>query len=662
MKANEKVKDNLSLRNIVILVAVFAAALLFLRIATVYKTCVDSDQTNAVLHAKEILRTRSLFPGTWHGQSFFTPFDFMTILPLLFTADWTRAKMLAGLFMTACFILALWCFTSKGLRDNRLLPYLLIVFCSPIAAAWEYVIFQIFSYTHYFIFSLISLAVFFDFVRGPENSVWLKNKKLWLLSMVLFFSTLFGGIRVAQQIVIPAAASILVIFIYDNGRKSFADAGVRNSFSSSARLALVVLVAGGIGTIIGEKVLNPLAGVPNVNVENATTFFSSYDEALLHNTKAFFGGLISDLGIPANVSMFSFAGLIGIGKCFFLSLLVFVFPTVGIVKFKLLDRKKRFLLLFSLINFAEVAFILLLGRSSDWIGNARYLLSSVFFLALFSIVFVFDSCIEKGTVSATFIAGAFIAFALLSPIQSLKKTGEYRGGLSQMRALPNFLADNGLVYGYATYWNAYSNTFLSSGKVRINGVVIGEGRATPYLWSSSEDWYRPDFYSGRTFLMLTEDELNVYTKGSFPVPQDTLSYAQFTILVYEDNLMKILANAYGKFMESGEDIDGTRYLYPQGFSFGPYWKVDKGRYKWHVSGLNLDKTEISVWSSGGAIHYPFERDAPDSSESMEIAFELPEDTADLELYLKNVSDDTVQIKSIVLENLDTGTERVATLR
>lgn len=102
--------------------AVFAAALLFLRIATVYKTCVGSDHTNAVLHAKEILRTRSLFPGTWHGQSFFTPFDFMTILPLLFTAAWTRAKMLAGLFMTACFILALYCFTSKGLRDNRPLP------------------------------------------------------------------------------------------------------------------------------------------------------------------------------------------------------------------------------------------------------------------------------------------------------------------------------------------------------------------------------------------------------------------------------------------------------------------------------------------------------------------------------------------------------------
>ena len=645
-----------------IMTSIFVVVLLFLRIGTVYKVGIDSDLAAGVRHAQEVLRTQSLFPDSWHDSTYIHIFDFLAVLCSFVTSDWTRIHMLAGFLCTAFFILALWCFTSKGLRNNNVLPYLLIVFCSPISVCWEMIFFKAFYYTHHIIFILVALAMFFAFMRGAEGSGSFAGKRLYILSAVLFFSTLFGGLRVAQQTVIPFAASIFILFLYDNGGKSFSDVSVRKSFWFASRLALVVLVAGGIGTVLAEKVLNPLVGIRDGVNSHVTTFFPSYDNFLMKNVKNVFGGLLSDMGIPTNVSMLSHVGITAIVKFFFFSALVFVFPVLGILNFRRLDYKKRFLLLLGLVNFAETAFILLLGCSPDWIADARYLLSSVFYLALFSIVFVFDSYIEKRTVSATFIAGAFIAFALLSPAQSLIEMKGYRGRLAETRALSNFLESNDLTYGYATFWNANNNTFLSNGKVKINGVNVGEGTVTPFLWLSSEDWYRPDFYSGKTFLMLTEDELNVYTKGSFPVPQDTLSYAQFTILVYEDNLMKILANDYGKFLQAGEDIDGTRYLYPQGFSFGPYWKVDKGRYKWHVSGLNLDKTEINVWSSNGAIHYPFKRDAPDSSESMEIAFELPEDTADLELYMKNISDDTVQIKSIVLENLDTGTERVGTLR
>ena len=202
-----------------IMTSILVVVLLFLRIGTVYKVGVDSDLASAVRHAQEILRTQSLFPDSWHGSTGFQIFDFLTVLPSLVTSDWTRIHMLAGFLYTAFFILALWCFTSKGLRNNSVLPYLLIVFCSPISFWWEMAFFKAFYYTHHIIFILVALAMFFAFMRGAEGSGSFAGKRLYILSAVLFFSTLFGGLRVAQQIVIPFAASIFILFLYDNKKR-----------------------------------------------------------------------------------------------------------------------------------------------------------------------------------------------------------------------------------------------------------------------------------------------------------------------------------------------------------------------------------------------------------------------------------------------------------
>lgn len=558
-------KHRLELKHIASFLAIIVSLLLFLRVGTIYKTEVDSDGATAALHAAEILRTHNLFPKSWYGVTFFQPFDFITLITSLFTADWTRAKMLAGFFMTASFLLALWCFTAKGLKNNKVLPYLIIVFCSPISSCWENTLFINFFYTHHFIFALISLTLYFNFFTKnniSHNNFPRTNRKFILLLTVFFFVTLLGGLRTAQQIIIPFVASIFILFLIEDGTKQLDNSAVLKSFLHSIALITIILVIGGIGTILAEKILNPLTGVSNRTQNYVTTFLISYND-LSNNAHSFFAGLIHELGIPTNISMFSKFGLIGIWKFFFMFSVVFVFPIIAIINFKKLDYKMKFLLLFSLINFAEVFFILFFGSAEDWTACARYLHSSIFFLTLFSIVLAFNYCSKNKTMFRIIFFCAIIAFAILTPLQSITKTKGYKTKLSQMKELTDFLSQNGLTYGYATYWNAYNNTFLSNGKVQINGVFVKKDSISPFLWSSSSDWYKPEYHTGKTFLMLTRNELNTYTENGTIKDEritGTLSYEEYTILVYEDNIFgsyRTLDVPYIKFY--GNDANASKF-------------------------------------------------------------------------------------------------------
>lgn len=106
------------------------------------------------------------------------------------------------------------------------------------------------------------------------------------------------------------------------------------------------------------------------------------------------------------------------------------------------------------------------------------------------------------------------------------------------------LEEQGLKFGYATYWNGNILTELTNGQVEIANV--GDGIYLDYFkWSSPMKYYADDYVEGQVFLLLSAEELEeAMAAGARTVQEGRVVYADnaYTVLVY-DSAAKLRALA-----------------------------------------------------------------------------------------------------------------------
>ena len=107
---------------------------------------------------------------------------------------------------------------------------------------------------------------------------------------------------------------------------------------------------------------------------------------------------------------------------------------------------------------------------------------------------------------------------------------------------------------------------------------------------------------------------------------------------YENNMYLI----------NGEDRADGRYISADGISYGPYWSVPAGRWKITIVGDDIaDKTDISVYSNQGTQHYQYDLMA--YNDRLELFISLNEDVQDLEIAIKNISNEEVRLNRLSIQ-------------
>jgi hypothetical protein len=103
---------------------------------------------------------------------------------------------------------------------------------------------------------------------------------------------------------------------------------------------------------------------------------------------------------------------------------------------------------------------------------------------------------------------------------------------SSRKGYIQYLLDNKLDYGFATYWNANVTTELTNGKIELAGLepdgLAPDGNQFHIQgWLNPVKFYNPSFHQGESFLLLTHAEWKLAQKTGRP----------FARLVpdYEDN-------------------------------------------------------------------------------------------------------------------------------
>ncbi len=174
----------------------------------------------------------------------------------------------------------------------------------------------------------------------------------------------------------------------------------------------------------------------------------------------------------------------------------------------------------------------------------------------------------------------------------------------------------------------------------LNGYSGNEPRNWHGIWNvGSNDYERALF-----FWILANDELDdgVYSYD----PNKKLWEAYNPKGVIKELYAPRVYSFTGNNIKAGYDVDGNRFLEPNGRSYGPYWTVLPGSYKVIIEGDGLYQAQIEVYSHFGEVQYPFTSNISDTK--IELKFSIPKATSNFEVLVKNESEKIMTLSSFVL--------------
>lgn len=215
---------------------------------------------------------------------------------------------------------------------------------------------------------------------------------------------------------------------------------------------------------------------------------------------------------------------------------------------------RQLVVVFASVCFAINLFVMVTTTLTDRAsaaGSVRYLVPSLLFLLLILVGVLLERRALAPLTRAAGI-GAIALLATSAPASYFYPFNEFvqerlptRGMtlLSPSQQLADFLQQEGLRYGYATFWNAGKTTILSDSEVRVRQVAMERGLPLPMRKLGSNRWYTPDAWHGPSFLILRDDELSHLDQpllASYAGQPRVLRHKDVTILVYPVNLAERL--------------------------------------------------------------------------------------------------------------------------
>jgi hypothetical protein len=178
-------------------------------------------------------------------------------------------------------------------------------------------------------------------------------------------------------------------------------------------------------------------------------------------------------------------------------------------------------------------------------GSARYMVPSLLSMLILLTGLLVDRR-TMGRATRAIGLGALLTLATSAPIAYLSPYTLYFK-MPPALTLPTdavrltrFLEKEGLQYGYSPFWSAGKMTVLSGQQVRVRQIYFEHGLPVPMRMLSSNRWYRPEAWTGQTFLLLRDPDLKEinedFLAGYVGKPLRKLDFEDWHIWVFAGNL------------------------------------------------------------------------------------------------------------------------------
>tara|TARA_R110001583_G_scaffold132895_1_gene284807 strand:+ start:3531 stop:5507 length:1977 start_codon:yes stop_codon:yes gene_type:complete len=303
------------------------------------------------------------------------------------------------------------------------------------------------------------------------------------------------------------------------------------------------------------------------------------------------------------------SSLNGFYKCimFFFSLFILTFPPFLLFnKFKN-EMHLKYILLLVYINtsfFILLALMLLTTlHQNSYLGTARYYAPVFVLFVVASLIFAFKSL--KGKAIRVFFSVGLLLISSVTAFKVLVAPQDEPMGLERYNKTINIiklLKDNGLSYGYATYWNAGKITVLSDFDIKVRQVHLSSTYIEPMRWLSSQSWYEASKKTKRNFILLNENEAKLFDltlfKNRFNLNYEELFIDGYHVYIFNQDLASILPtwklhltipyllpineksqHQIGIFNKESSHTSIVSQKGEVGFlHFGPFKNMEKGQY------------------------------------------------------------------------------------
>ena len=618
-------------------------------------TWMHSDSASVVTLANEMVQTGQMFPDGWYYVTGISLLPFPVCVFLMAGVDFLLAHDMAQLLFTVLMLISIIMFSIKFLHNNSWLLVVPLLFTE--ISVVQYEMFFIQSAYASSVFIMFFSLVCFITANVTEPSLHVRKRKIPLFLIFFIFSALLGSVFL-QQVTLPLCAAVIICGIIDHAMIPCIQDIKEYAWSSA-----IVLFTSIAGCVIYAWLCSKIyiSGNPGL-----TTFRGSYRE-FIENISITLQALFYNMGLSGNVSLFSLSGIQNILRLILTIASWLVFPILAFRDLKNEPKQIQIFLLFSLIHILEVLILLLFCNSTDYVANARYQLTSLVLLTVISCNYVYEQYIKNFCrISVVYSFSIFIISGSLTIL--VANISGWQESISAMRGVTDFLSEQGLHYGYATFWNAGKNTVLSNGTVQINAVTVGTNMVTPYRSLSSEDWYDPGYFEGRTFLMLTEDEAAVFASNGYDytnlyTPETVLNYSPYTILVYDHNISRNnfndLLSGEANLVEKAACSDATMrqangdIIIQEGqIMYGPYMPLNAGEYNLVVDISLVSPVDLTITAAdAGGVPLGICDLTPDKKK---FQFKLEEYHSQIEFVIRNQTSQTIRVSGLYLSSVSNG--------
>ncbi len=228
------------------------------------------------------------------------------------------------------------------------------------------------------------------------------------------------------------------------------------------------------------------------------------------------------------------------------ALLIAVLPVIATCFYPKYEKNSsgRAIRIFVWIHWAVTA-IVLMGYIFGVLAGADWRLVPVMGTSvMLSLLFVqrtIQSRMSAGRVAALLMIPIIaVSYLDLKNVREMKKDN-YKDNV--LFSIADYLEEEGLTYGYATFWNANAITVISDSEVKVRDVIVDENGVWKRLYQSSDKWYEAQEGQQEYFLLLSVGEYDtlaaiensiVYSAVREYTP--VLNNLQYHILVYDHNI------------------------------------------------------------------------------------------------------------------------------
>lgn len=585
-----------------------------------YKIIFNSDSATANLLAREQVREVSFFPRNWvYVQEVWVLFINNIIIPFGYIFnDALFIRTVVVFLQTGILLIVVFYFFRKQLLASAYGVYFasILVFSGVSSAFLEQFYGQA-GYGNVFLWIILSISLL-NFLNQNIDNI---NKK-WIVSLfsllLITFSLGIMGIRYILTLYFPIITSYSIYYIIEYMQNRLSGKRSRKEMKLTIMVYLFVIISLFAGLAVQKIILQHvgfLKGLSNL-------LYSSPEE-ISNNLHIYIYGFLDIFAAlpPKGVPFLSITGIIASYRFVFLIILLAFIPVYLLIIYNKLNKYSKILLLFYLSSFISTTYVYIFGTmATNDFGSARY------FLVLLGLSFILFGIVIENIfsiykrkiiiylglimlipylISSFYVVINNIYYIDLSSKKIEKKQNEHQG-------IMDFLVENNLRFGYASYWNAGVITVLSNYDIEVAPVHIRE--MVPFYHLSSKKWYQADYYKGNSFLLLRENEFEIIDKETLHKhlgsPIKILNYNNYKVLIYDFNISEKLPEwpmsksftqiAFGSELPSfNGEINGEfmEFQSKDGIAtYGPYFNLEKGKYRATLYYLSkVPEEQIGSW-------------------------------------------------------------------